>query len=51
LHWEALAKERAQSDDIFFLVFATKTKEVDKLCAERGWINVKMDAHVKANAL
>lgn len=51
LMWEKLAKERAGTDDIQFLVFATKTKDSDRLCAERGWTLLKMDSHIKGTAL
>ena len=40
------AKYHAESDDITFFVFATKTKDVDKICKEQGWINVPMDINV-----
>lgn len=46
LAWEALAKEHAGTDDILFMVFATKSKGVEELCRSHGWINCKMDAHI-----
>lgn len=48
---ERMAKDRAAGEDLVFLVFATKTKGVEQLCKERGWINCKMDAHVKSDVL
>lgn len=51
LEWETIAKEHAGTDDILFMIFATKTKGVDELCKERGWINCKMDAQVKGSVL
>jgi hypothetical protein len=37
------AQEHAEKNDITFFVFATKTKDVEEVCKEKGWINVKMD--------
>jgi hypothetical protein len=37
------AQEHAETEDITFFVFATKTKDVEETCKEKGWINVKMD--------
>lgn len=37
------AQEHAGREDITFFVFATKVKDVDEVCQEKGWINVKMD--------
>ena len=51
LEWETIAKEHAGTDDILFMIFATKTKGVEELCKERGWINCKMDAQVKGSVL
>jgi hypothetical protein len=51
LEWEALAKERAGTDDILFLVFSTTKKGMDKMCAERGWHYMKMDAQIKGSML
>jgi hypothetical protein len=51
LKWETIAKEHAGTDDILFMIFATKTKGVEELCKERGWINCKMDAQVKGSVL
>ena len=51
LEWERIAKEHAESDDILFLVFSTTKKGMDKMCAERGWHYMKMDAQIKGTAL
>jgi hypothetical protein len=37
------AQEHAGREDITFFVFATKVKDVEETCKEKGWINVKMD--------
>lgn len=39
------AQEHAEREDITFFVFATKVKDVEEICKEKGWINVKMDMH------
>ena len=39
------AQEHAEREDITFFVFATKVKDVEDVCKEKGWINVKMDMH------
>lgn len=51
LEWERIAKEHAETDDILFLVFSTTKKGMDKMCAERGWHYMKMDAQIKGTAL
>lgn len=37
------AQKHAEREDITFFVFATKVKDVEETCKEKGWINVKMD--------
>lgn len=37
------AKKHAETDDIQFFVFATKTKDVEEVCREKNWIHVRMD--------
>jgi len=37
------AQEHAEREDITFFVFATKVKDVEDVCKEKRWINVKMD--------
>jgi hypothetical protein len=37
------AKKHAETDDITFFVFATKTKDVIETCKEKGWIPIRMD--------
>ena len=37
------AQEHAETEDITFFVFATKTKDVEDVCKEKGWINIPMD--------
>lgn len=37
------AKKHAGTDDIQFFVFATKVKDVEEVCKEKGWIHVRMD--------
>ena len=44
INWQfEQAKKHAETDDITFFVFATKTKDVIETCKEKGWIPVRMD--------
>lgn len=51
LERERIAKERAGTDDILFLVFSTTKKHMDTVAKERGWVYVKMDAQIKGELL
>ena len=40
------AKKHAESDDITFFVFQTKTKDVEEVCKKKGWILIPMYSNV-----
>lgn len=40
------AKKHAESDDITFFVFQTKTKDVEEVCKQKGWILIPMYSNV-----
>ncbi len=40
------AKKHAESDDITFFVFQTKTKDVEETCKQKGWILIPMYSNV-----
>lgn len=43
------AKKHAESDEITFFVFQTKTKDVEETCREKGWILVPMYNNVMSS--
>lgn len=47
IYWQfEQAKKHAESDDITFFVFETKTKDVEEICKKHGWIFVPMFSNV-----
>jgi hypothetical protein len=47
INWQfEKAKQHAESDDITFFVFETKTKNVEEICNQNGWIFVPMYSNV-----